>query len=102
MTTDALSQQAILQGDTGTQGLTMECIVDVEGSDLLHFSELFEHTGGVVQWSPDGLYMAAARKNRLVIRDVHSMEILQLYTCMDGMACIVVYGQGSVPVPIFM
>ena len=54
------------------------------GSELLHFSELFEHSGGIVQWSPDGLCMATARKNRLVIRDVHTLEILQLYTCLDG------------------
>jgi hypothetical protein len=53
-------------------------------SELFHFSELFEHSLGVVEWSPNGRFMATARKNRLVVRDMHSMEIVQLYTCLDG------------------
>ena len=34
-----------------------------------HFSALYEQTSGLVQWSPDGRYVATAVGQRLVIRD---------------------------------
>lgn len=44
-----------------------------------HFSALYEQTSGLVQWSPDGRYVAMAVGQRLVVRDATGgFEILQV------------------------
>ena len=39
----------------------------------------------VVRFSPDGKYLAAAAGYRLILRDVDTLQIVQLYSCMDQM-----------------
>lgn len=44
-----------------------------------HFSSLYEQTAGLVQWSPDGRYVAMAVGQRLIIRDAtDGFEIVQV------------------------
>lgn len=48
-----------------------------------HFSTLYEHTSGLVQWSPDGRYVAMAVGQRLLVRDAtDGFEIVQVCVCV--------------------
>lgn len=42
------------------------------------FSALYEHSSGLVQWSPDGRYVAMAAGRRLIIRDSNGFEIIKV------------------------
>lgn len=43
------------------------------------FSEMFEQSSGLVQWSPDGRYVATAVGQRLMVRDAtEGFEIVQV------------------------
>jgi len=46
------------------------------------YSETHEHSGGHVQFSPDGKLLATAAVYRLVIRDVDTLQIVQIFACM--------------------
>lgn len=47
------------------------------------FSPLFDQTSGLVQWSPDGRYMATAVGQRLVVRDAtQCLEIIKVKICV--------------------
>ena len=39
------------------------------------FSDLIEHSGGNVQWSPNGQLLAAAKSNKLTLRSVETLEV---------------------------
>lgn len=44
-----------------------------------HFSSLYEQSGGLVQWSPDGRFVAMAVGQRLMVRDAtDGFEIVQV------------------------
>lgn len=47
------------------------------------YSETQEHTGGHVHFSPDGKLLATAAMYRLVLRDVDTLRIVQIFSCMD-------------------
>uniref|UniRef100_A0A3Q3IKE5 WD repeat containing, antisense to TP73 n=1 Tax=Monopterus albus TaxID=43700 RepID=A0A3Q3IKE5_MONAL len=49
----------------------------------MNFSELFKQSNQLCKVSPDGKYLATCVQYRLVIRDVSTLQILQLYTCLD-------------------
>ncbi|XP_064534433.1 WD repeat-containing protein WRAP73 isoform X1 [Pseudopipra pipra] len=49
----------------------------------MNFSELFELSGLLGRFSPDGKCLASCVQHRLVVRDVSSLQVLQLYTCLD-------------------
>ncbi|XP_004474669.1 WD repeat-containing protein WRAP73 [Dasypus novemcinctus] len=49
----------------------------------MNFSELFRLSGLLSRFSPDGKYLASCVQYRLVVRDVNTLQILQLYTCLD-------------------
>lgn len=54
-----------------------------------HFSALYEQTSGLVQWSPDGRYVATAVGQRLVVRDAKdSFEIVKVM--IGAPLCVVV------------
>lgn len=42
------------------------------------FSALYDHSSGLVQWSPDGRLVAMAAGKRLVVRDTNGFEIIQV------------------------
>nr|XP_005986097.1 PREDICTED: WD repeat-containing protein WRAP73 isoform X1 [Latimeria chalumnae] len=49
----------------------------------MNFSEVLKHSGQLCELSPDGRYLATCVQYRLVVRDVNSLQILHLYTCLD-------------------
>ncbi|NXN12203.1 WRP73 protein, partial [Indicator maculatus] len=49
----------------------------------MNFSELFKLSGLLCRFSPDGKCLASCVQYRLVVRDASSLQILQLYTCLD-------------------
>uniref|UniRef100_A0A452U1M0 WD repeat containing, antisense to TP73 n=1 Tax=Ursus maritimus TaxID=29073 RepID=A0A452U1M0_URSMA len=49
----------------------------------MNFSEVFKLSSLLCKFSPDGKYLASCVQYRLVIRDVNTLQILQLYTCLD-------------------
>ena len=49
----------------------------------MNFSERFSASRGLVAFSPDGLLLASCSQHRLVIRDVSSLQILHLHTCLE-------------------
>ena len=52
-----------------------------KGSMVAAFSEA--HAGGLVKFSPSGSYIASAAGFRLILRDVDTLEIVQLFSCID-------------------
>uniref|UniRef100_A0A2K6QAJ0 WD repeat containing, antisense to TP73 n=1 Tax=Rhinopithecus roxellana TaxID=61622 RepID=A0A2K6QAJ0_RHIRO len=49
----------------------------------MNFSEAFKLSSLLCKFSPDGKYLASCVQYRLVVRDVNTLQILQLYTCLD-------------------
>ncbi|KAF3860263.1 hypothetical protein F7725_000518 [Dissostichus mawsoni] len=49
----------------------------------MNFSEVFKQSNQLCKVSPDGKYLATCVQYRLVVRDVGTLQILQLYTCLD-------------------
>uniref|UniRef100_A0A8C6UJ44 WD repeat containing, antisense to TP73 n=1 Tax=Neogobius melanostomus TaxID=47308 RepID=A0A8C6UJ44_9GOBI len=49
----------------------------------MNFSEVFKQSNQLCKVSPDGKYLATCVQYRLVVRDVATLQILQLYTCLD-------------------
>ncbi|XP_075696846.1 WD repeat-containing protein WRAP73-like [Rhinoderma darwinii] len=51
--------------------------------NAMNFSEVFKLSNQLCKFSPNGKYLASCVQYRLVIRDVRTLQILQLYTCLD-------------------
>ncbi|KAM6977914.1 WD repeat-containing protein WRAP73 [Aplochiton taeniatus] len=49
----------------------------------MNFSEVFKQSNQLCKVSPDGKYLATCVQYRLVVRDVTTLQILHLYTCLD-------------------
>lgn len=50
----------------------------------MDFSELFTHSNHKqCHWSPNGAYLATIVKYRLVIRDAETLQIVQIFSCLD-------------------
>ncbi|XP_036297484.1 WD repeat-containing protein WRAP73 isoform X1 [Pipistrellus kuhlii] len=49
----------------------------------MNFSEVFKLTSQLCKFSPDGKYLASCAQYRLVVREVRSLQVLQLFTCLD-------------------
>ncbi|XP_029362643.1 WD repeat-containing protein WRAP73 isoform X2 [Echeneis naucrates] len=49
----------------------------------MNFSEVFKQSNQLCKVSPDGKYLATCVQYRLVVRDVSTLQILQLFTCLD-------------------
>lgn len=49
----------------------------------MDFSETYRFSGPVPIISPDGKHIAAATEYRLVVRDVLTTQVLQIYSCID-------------------
>jgi len=54
----------------------------------MNFSESFKQSGQLCKFSPDGCYVANAAQYRLVVRDVRSLQIKALFTCLDNISYI--------------
>ncbi|KAM7099379.1 WD repeat-containing protein WRAP73 isoform 2-T2 [Molossus nigricans] len=53
------------------------------GGGTMNFSEVFKLSNQLCKFSPDGKYLASCVQYRLVVREVNSLQILRLYTCLD-------------------
>ncbi|KAL3853022.1 hypothetical protein ACJMK2_016608 [Sinanodonta woodiana] len=49
----------------------------------MNFSELFRHSNQLCKFSLDGKYLASVVEFRLVVRDVDTFQIQNLFTCID-------------------
>ena len=49
----------------------------------MNFSDLFKQTNLLCEFSPNGKYLANVVQFRVIIRDINSLEITNLYTCLD-------------------
>ncbi|XP_028343747.1 WD repeat-containing protein WRAP73 isoform X5 [Physeter macrocephalus] len=49
----------------------------------MNFSEVFKLSSLLCKFSPDGKYLASCVQYRLVVRDANTLQIRQLYTCLD-------------------
>ena len=53
----------------------------------MDFSEVYPQSSGsslkTCKWSPDGRFVAAPVKHRLLIRDASTLQIIKLCTCLD-------------------
>mmetsp|Transcript_481 Transcript_481/g.1053 ORF Transcript_481/g.1053 Transcript_481/m.1053 type:complete len:436 (-) Transcript_481:31-1338(-) len=49
----------------------------------LDFSEVYRCNGPAPQFSPNGRYLATAVDFRLVVRDVDTLNVVQLFSCLD-------------------
>ncbi|XP_026966238.1 WD repeat-containing protein WRAP73 isoform X10 [Sagmatias obliquidens] len=49
----------------------------------MNFSEAFKLSSLLCKFSPDGKYLASCVQYRLVVRDANTLQICQLYTCLD-------------------
>ena len=56
--------------------------------DVVQYSEPHTQTDGHVCFSPDGRYLASAAGYRLILRDVDTLQIVQLYSCVDAIESI--------------
>uniref|UniRef100_A0A672FET3 Uncharacterized protein n=1 Tax=Salarias fasciatus TaxID=181472 RepID=A0A672FET3_SALFA len=54
----------------------------------MDFSDVFKQSNQLARISPDGKYLATCVQYRLVVRDVSTLQILQLYTCLDQISCM--------------
>lgn len=54
----------------------------------MNFSDLFKHTSLLCEYSPSGKYIANVVQFRLIIRDINSLEVVNLFTCLDTINCI--------------
>jgi hypothetical protein len=50
---------------------------------MADFTEIYKQTGSLCFFSPSGEYVATAVQQRLVIRETHSLQIVQLFNCRD-------------------
>ncbi|XP_057778536.1 uncharacterized protein LOC130997287 [Salvia miltiorrhiza] len=53
----------------------------------MEFTETFKQTGPCA-FSPDARFLAVAVDYRLVIRDVHTLKVVQLFSCLDKITYI--------------
>ena len=49
-------------------------------NDVVQYSEPHSQSGGLVRFSPDGRWVASAANYRLVVREVDTLQIAQLYS----------------------
>ncbi|KAK6176062.1 hypothetical protein SNE40_014418 [Patella caerulea] len=50
----------------------------------MNFSELFHQSGQLCRFSPDGKYLASAVDYRLVIRNTDTLQIENVFSCIDS------------------
>jgi WD40 repeat protein len=49
----------------------------------MDFTELYKATGYLCSFSPNGQFIGTAVEHRVVIRDAETLQIVQLYNCLD-------------------
>lgn len=51
---------------------------------MADFTEVYKQSQSLCKFSPNGEFIATAVQQRLVIRQTQTLQILQLYTCLDN------------------
>ena len=69
--------------EQGGGGRTAEELMAAATQDVVQYSEPHSQSGNLVRFSPSGRYVASAAGYRLILRDVDTLQILQLYSCID-------------------
>nr|CAB3267764.1 WD repeat-containing protein WRAP73 [Phallusia mammillata] len=54
----------------------------------MNFSELFKQSQGLCKFSPDGQYLVNCVSYKVIIRDVETLQIIRLYTCVDAIQAV--------------
>ena len=49
----------------------------------MDFSEAYPFSGPHPQFSPDGEYVAVVVEYRILVREVDTLRVVQLYSCLD-------------------
>lgn len=57
----------------------------------MNFSDLFKQTSQICEYSPNAKYLANVVQFRLIVRDLNSLEIVNMYTCLDTINYIEVF-----------
>ena len=57
----------------------------------MKFSDLFKQTSLLCEYSPNGKLLANVVQFRLVVRDINSLEVVNIFTCLDTINFIEVY-----------
>jgi len=56
--------------------------------EIMNFSELFKQSSLLSKFSPDGQYLVSCVSYKVIVRDVESLQIIRLYTCIDAVQMI--------------
>mmetsp|Transcript_30164 Transcript_30164/g.39737 ORF Transcript_30164/g.39737 Transcript_30164/m.39737 type:complete len:508 (-) Transcript_30164:107-1630(-) len=56
--------------------------------DEITFSQQLKHSGGHVQFSPNGKYIAAALDKRVVIRNPVTLDVIAHHSCIDNVTAL--------------
>ncbi|KAJ3322604.1 WD repeat-containing protein wrap73 [Blyttiomyces sp. JEL0837] len=54
----------------------------------MDFTELYKQTSFLCTFSPDAQYVATAVEHRVVVRDAETLQIVQLFTCLDNVQAL--------------
>jgi WD40 repeat protein len=54
----------------------------------MNFSDLFKQTNQICEFSPNGKYVASVVQFRLIIRDLNSLDVLHIFSCLDTITYI--------------
>jgi hypothetical protein len=54
----------------------------------LPVSEAFRYSGTLPTYSPNGAYLAVVEDYRLILRHVDTLQVLQIYSCVDRIKSI--------------
>ncbi len=57
----------------------------------MNFSDLFKQTNLLCEYSPNGKFLANVVQFRLIIRDINSLEVIHIFTCLDAINYIEVH-----------
>ena len=49
----------------------------------MNFSDLFQHSNQLCKFSPNGRHVCSCSQCRVVVRDIATLQIVAIFTCLD-------------------
>jgi len=49
----------------------------------MNFSDLFQHSNQLCKFSPNGRHVCSCSQCRVVVRDIATLQIVAVFTCLD-------------------